>query len=70
MKYCRLEVRTNNGVKVNYIKFEEEWKLGKHLLRYYKDKEYSWEEILEENLQVIRCMMGISKFNKLKWTVV
>lgn len=53
MKFAKIEVKTENGWKSKYVKFEEEWKFGKYLCRYYKGKEYSWEEMDEKSANML-----------------
>ena len=69
-KYARIEVKTDSGCRYRYVQYQEDWKLGKHLLRYYSKKQYQWEEISKENLGVIKAMMGKSKFNNIKWVII
>lgn len=62
MKYCKVEVKTDNGIKVKYFKFINDLKLAKHLLRYYSGKVYNWEEISEENIKMVQYIIGKNRF--------
>jgi hypothetical protein len=70
MNYAKLNVKTDSGWTTKYIQYSEEWKFGKYLLKYYAGKEYTWDEIAEENLVIIKLQLGKSKFDKIKWIII
>jgi hypothetical protein len=45
MEFAKLSVKTSSGWRVRYYKYDEPWVFGKFLCRYYKGKEYEWEQI-------------------------
>lgn len=51
--YARLQVKTANGWKVRYFKYYKPEDFGKFLCKYYKNKEYEWEEINKQSMQML-----------------